>query len=259
MAVLLDCDGVVWLADEPVPGAAGAVARLQSAGERVVFLTNNSAPRRSEYVAKLGRMGITAAETDVITSAMAAAALVEEGERVLLLGGPGLREELVARKAQLLEPGEGDPASVSAVVVGMDLSFSFARLAAATTALRAGARLVATNDDATFPTGYGLLPGAGSIVAAVSTAGGVAPVVAGKPHEPVARLVAELVGEVSVMVGDRPSTDGAFAERLGVPFALVLTGVTPPGHGSLDVEPAVEAADLAAAVEWYLGGRTAGR
>ena len=253
MTWLLDCDGVIWLADQPIDKAAEAVARLRAAGERVVFLTNNSWPRRADHVAKLEAMGIPAGLDDVVSSSMAAARLVEPRERVLLLGGPGLAEELRLRGAEVVEPGEGELGAVSKVVVGMDLAFDFSRLAAATTALRAGGvTLVATNEDATFPTAHGLLPGAGSVVAAVATAGGATPVVAGKPHAPVAALVRELVGTVTVMVGDRPSTDGRFARALGVPFGLVLTGVTPKDHGRLDPPADVEAADLSSLVETVL-------
>lgn len=244
MTWLLDCDGVIWLAEEPVPGAVEAVRALREHGEHVVFLTNNSWPRAADHLAKLARMGIAAERDDVLTSSMAAARLVEASDRVLVLGGPGLKEELTARGAVVIEPGEGDPLSVQHVAVGIDLSFSWSRLAAATTALRHGARLLATNEDATFPTAHGVLPGAGSVVAAVSTAGGVAPVVAGKPYEPTAALVRERYSDVVMMVGDRPSTDGRFARLLGVPFGLVLTGVTPPGHGPVDPHPDLEAADL---------------
>ncbi|MGH9299341.1 MAG: HAD-IIA family hydrolase, partial [Acidimicrobiales bacterium] len=227
---LLDCDGVIWLADDPIAGAHEAVRRLREAGERVIFLTNNSHPRRRDHLEKLARLKIPSSPSDIVSSAMAAARLVKAGERALVLGGPGLHEELEARGADVLEPGEGDPTRADVVVVGMDLGFNFQRLAAATTALRAGARLVATNEDATFPTSHGLLPGSGSVVAAVATAGGVEPIVAGKPYQPVADLLGEIAPDVSIMVGDRPSTDGAFARRLGVSFGLVLTGVTPPGH-----------------------------
>lgn len=251
---VLDCDGVIWLADEPVPGAADAVRRLRDAGERVAFLTNNSWPRLAEHVEKLSAMSIRAMPDDIVSSSMAAASLVSAGERVLLVGGPGVREELERRGADVFEPGGGDPESAATVVAGMDLGFSFQRLAATTVALRNGARLVATNEDATFPTAHGLLPGAGSVVAAVATAGGAQPTFAGKPHEPVARLVRERFGEVSMMVGDRPSTDGRFARVLGVRFGLVLTGVTPPGHGPVDPAPDVEATDLRALVDQVLGG-----
>jgi glycerol 3-phosphatase-2 len=254
MTWVLDCDGVVWLADQPIPRSADAVRRIRQSGESVAFLTNNSWPKVSEHVAKLRQMGIEAAPEDVVSSSMAAARLVKKGERVLVVGGPGLHEELEACGAKLVEPGEGDPMTVSAVVVGMDVGFDFARLAATTTALRAGkARLVATNEDATFPTAHGLLPGAGSVVAAVATAGGATPVFAGKPHEAVAELVRERFGEISMMVGDRPSTDGRFARLLGVRFGLVLTGVTRRDHGPLDPPADLERDDLYALTEAVIG------
>jgi len=51
------------------------------------------------------------------------------------------------------------------------------------------------------------------------------------------------------MIGDRPSTDGALAEALGWPFALVLSGVTaaivPPGGEAIpDPPPAYVGDDL---------------
>ncbi|MHB8457779.1 MAG: HAD-IIA family hydrolase, partial [Acidimicrobiales bacterium] len=179
-----------------------------------------------------------------------AASLISAGERVLAVGGPGLCEEIEQRGAEVFQAGTVDPRTISCVVVGMDIGFTYATLSAATTALRAGtARLVATNEDATFPTAAGLRPGAGSVVAAVATAGGRQPVVAGKPYDAAAELIRSRVEHISAMVGDRPSTDGRFARRLGVPFGLVLTGVTPPGHGILDPEPDHEATDLLALVE----------
>jgi ribonucleotide monophosphatase NagD (HAD superfamily) len=56
-----------------------------------------------------------------------------------------------------------------------------------------------------------------------------------------------------LVVGDRPSTDGLLARRLGLPFALVRTGVTPPGVAPTDVEPDVDVADIAAVVAHFLG------
>ncbi|HVF75467.1 MAG TPA: HAD-IIA family hydrolase [Acidimicrobiales bacterium] len=221
MTWALDLDGVVWLADTPIPGAAEAVDRLRRRGERVVFLTNNSSPTVDHYVDKLGRMGIPTAATDVVTSAQAAARLLEPGTTALLCAGPGVEEALAERGVRVVRHGNAD-----AVVVGWHRDFDFDRLAAATAAIHGGARLIGTNEDATYPTPEGELPGGGALLAAVATAGGVVPVVAGKPHEPMAALVAERVGAVDVMVGDRPSTDGLFARRLGARFALVLSGVT---------------------------------
>jgi 4-nitrophenyl phosphatase len=258
--VLCDLDGVVWLAHQPLPGAPEAVAALRAAGLRVLFVTNNAFSTVAEQEAALAAIGIPAVG-DVINSAQAAAGLVEPGDRVLVGGERGLFEALAARRAETFDPldwnAAGRPA-VAAVVMGLHRTFDYARLDALSAAVRAGARFVATNDDATFPTPHGLVPGGGSLVAAVTTAAGVAPTVAGKPHLPMAAAVAARVGdgfvpERSLMVGDKLSTDGAFAVTLGCPFALVRTGVTPPGAGVDGVPVAFDAPDLIALVSSLLG------
>ncbi len=126
-----------------------------------------------------------------------------------------------------------------AVVVGITRRFTYDGVAAAAAAVRGGARFIGTNEDPTFPTPDGLVPGAGAILAAVATAAEAAPEVAGKPHRPTAEAIAARVsdGQLRVMVGDRPSTDGALAAQLGIPFALVLSGVTREGHVPPDARP----------------------
>jgi HAD superfamily hydrolase (TIGR01450 family) len=236
---VLDLDGVVWLAERPIDGAADAVGRLRAAGQRVIFATNNSWARLADQEAKLERMGIAAAG-DVVTSAMAAATLVEPGERALVCGGPGVVEALTNRGAEPVRDGAAD-----AVVVGFHRDFDYERLGVAMTAVRHGARLIATNDDATYPTPDGPIPGGGSLAAAVAYASGVTATVAGKPHRPMAELIRALAGGEGTVVGDRPETDGAFAVALGYRFALVLTGVTGESDLPVEPEPAVVAASLA--------------
>jgi HAD superfamily hydrolase (TIGR01450 family) len=242
MAWILDLDGVIWLGEQPIPRAAEAVARLQQAGERVGFVTNNSNVARADVEAKLGRFGIDAGD-GVITSAMAAAQLVETGETVLLCGGPGVRSELEAKGVAVVEQGDAD-----AVIVGLHGDFDYRRITAAMVAVRGGARLIGTNDDATYPTPAGPVPGAGALLAAVATASGVTPVVAGKPYAPMVRLVQQHFGADGVLVGDRPDTDGRFAYALGYRFALVLSGVTGAAQLPVDPVPHVVADDLAALV-----------
>lgn len=229
MAWVLDLDGVIWLAHQPIDGAARAVEQLRTAGERVLFVTNFSALTVADAEAKLAAVGITATG-DVVTSSMAAATQIEPGERVLVAGGPGVVEAVERRGAVVVGPDDG-PETIDAVVVGFHREFDFARVTRAARALHAGARLVATNDDPTYPTPDGLEPGNGALVAAIATAGKVTARVAGKPHAPVAALVDELLGPAAAgqrhtMVGDLPATDGALATRLGYRFALVLSGVT---------------------------------
>jgi glycerol 3-phosphatase-2 len=247
MPFALDLDGVIWLDDVAIPGSAAAVARLRAAGEEIVFVTNLSSRPVAEAEAKLARHGIPA-DGAVVTSAMAAATLVAPGERVLLCGGPGVEEELERRGVHVVRDGDAD-----AVVVGLHTDFDYDALRRAATAVRRGARLIGTNDDPTFPTPGGPIPGGGAILAAVAVASGVVPVVAGKPNGPMADLVRARLGEVGVVVGDRADTDGGLARRLGYRFALVLSGSTHPGDvEALDPPPDLVASDLASVVERLL-------
>ncbi len=171
---------------------------------------------------------------------MAAATLVAPGERVLVCAGPGVTEAVEGRGAEPVRDGAAD-----AVIVGFHRDFDYDRLLAASSAVRGGGRLIATNDDPTYPTPDGPIPGGGSLVAAVAYASGVAAMVAGKPHQPMVDLVRSMVGQDGTVVGDRPDTDGLFARALGFRFALVLTGVTSAADLPVEPAPDVVAASLA--------------
>jgi glycerol-1-phosphatase len=255
--VACDLDGVVWRGDAPIPAAAAGIAALRDAHLRVAFVSNNSNSPVGEVVAKLERMGIPAAADDVVTSALAAAWLLQQsltgGARVLVCGGPGVREALTDAGLDVV-----DDAPAEAVVVGFHRDFDYDGLERASRAIREGARFVATNLDATYPMPGGLIPGAGSIVAAVATAAGVEPEVAGKPEAPTVGIIRERYGTTGVVVGDRPSTDGALASALGWPFALVLSGVTaavaPPGGEAIPAPaPPFVDADLGALAPALIG------
>lgn len=241
MRWVLDLDGVVWLSGQPIPGSAEAVARLKTEGHEIVFLTNNSGPTRAEYAERLGKAGVGAEAEELVTSAQAAASLVPAGSTVLILGGAGLHEALQERGVVPVEAGDHP----DAVVVGRTVQLDYDELAAASTAIRAGARFIATNTDATFPTPTGLVPGAGALIAFLATASAQQPEVAGKPNPATASLVRARFGQPDVMVGDQPATDGRFAELVGASFALVLSGVTSRGDLPVTPTPKVVGDDLA--------------
>ena len=207
----------------------------------------------SGHVDALAKIGIECAPQDLATSAQAAASLLPRHSRVAVIGDQGIREALAARAVQEVDATD----SPDAVVVGRTLQLDYGALAGAATAVRKGARFIATNADATFPTGGsdGLLPGAGALVAFVATAAGRSAEVAGKPHEGMAALVKERFGRLNVMVGDRPDTDGLFAKLVGARFGLVLSGVTRAGDLPVDPAPDLLAADLATLVSDYLRRR----
>lgn len=246
MAWVLDLDGVIWLGKSPIPGSAEAVAKLRDAGHDVLFVTNNSFATVAQQEAKLAAFGIEAAG-DVVTSAVVGAQFVDAGQRVIVVGGQGIVEAATARGGVVVDDLPAD-----VVLVGLDRALSYDRLDRAARAVRAGARFIATNTDATYPTMQGLLPGGGAIVAAVSVAAGIEPIVAGKPCEPAAAYVRHRLGPDGIMVGDRPGTDGLFAGVLGYRFGLVLSGVTTGADLPVDPTPDVVASDLAALIDSVL-------
>jgi 4-nitrophenyl phosphatase len=235
-ACVVDLDGVVWLSGTALPGAVEGVAELRRRGIPVLFATNNATPTISELRARLAAIGIEADDAELATSAQSAAALLDTHQRVFAVGEAGLIEALEVAGATLVD------AAPDAVVVGLTRSFDYGTCDRAAAHIRDGARFVATNIDPTLPTPEGLRPGAGAIVAAIATAAGHEPEVAGKPSPAMARYVTSRTA-VGAVVGDRDSTDGGFARALGVPFALVASDVLEPG-----ARPDVRAATLVDAV-----------
>jgi len=271
--VIFDLDGVVYRGHEPIPGSPELVAFLHEAGVAVRFATNNSMVARSGYVERLGDMGIPTATEEIVTST---SATIEHLRRhapdvhaVLAIGADGMRAELAEAGFDVTMAGDagghdhaGGPLDrgFDAVVVGLDPHVDYRRLAVAMSAVEGGARLVATNADARYPTPVGFLPGAGSIVAALATATGVAPEVIGKPSPAMFTAILEASGVAAgeaVVIGDNPDADVAGAHRAGIAAILVLTGVADASHAAtLDGErrPDAVAADPAE-VRVLLAGR----
>lgn len=262
---IFDMDGVLYRGSILMPYAKESVDRLRTAGWQVFFATNNSTATRDEYVARLARLGLGGDLEHVITSAYATAHYLERLEPrpqdVLVIGADGLRTEIRAlgigvRDARSL-PGADPPPQAAAdgvepgamrryltglalppvadtVVVGLDLHLTYAKLAEAQRCVLAGARLVCSNRDRAYPVEGRLLPGAGTIVAAIEVATGQQAVCVGKPEpflfEEAIRRAAQSAGSGSaapvLVIGDSTEYDIVAAHRVGATGVLILTGLT---------------------------------
>jgi len=275
LLLLVDLDGVVYRGTDPVPGVAAVLADRSSRGDDIVYVTNNSMHYRGDYVTRLAGMGAPVSADTVVSSSRATAAYLREHDsairRVLAIGASGLDRELreagydvvmagaaATRMSQEGIDGVAAAGNPDAVVVGLDPTLTYLRLAAAADCVRAGAHFIATNRDPVYPTERGLRPGAGSIVAAVEATTGVVPVSIGKPAPFLLEAAAHAVGrepQEAVMIGDMLSIDVAAARGVGARSVLMLTGVTT--RAQLDAAPAADrptevaddAAGLAAALE----------
>nr|MBA3728902.1 HAD-IIA family hydrolase [Actinomycetota bacterium] len=227
-AVLLDLDGVIYRGHAPIEGAAATLSRLRELGIPRLFLTNNSSRTPGEVARSLRTLGIEAEPKEVLTSGVATAALLRRqglaGATAFVIGEAGVREPLEEAGLRL---ARGEPRTADLVVVGLDRSVDYAKLRTAALLLQRGARLVATNSDISYPAPDGLWPGAGAILAAVTTATGAVPEVVGKPERPLFREAAEATGATSpLVVGDRLETDVAGAEGMGWDSLLVMSGAS---------------------------------
>ena len=251
---LLDLDGVVYLGGAAVAGATQALAEARRRGMRLAFVTNNASRSPSTIAAQLNRLGVPAAQAEIVTSAQAAARLLAgrlpAGAPVLVVGGIGLR---IALRERGLRPVSTALERPAAVVQGYAPDIGYPLLAEGGLAVRAGAWFVAANADLTLPTPRGLQPGNGSLVQVIATATSQQPVVAGKPEPPLhAEAVARTGAARPLVVGDRLDTDIEGAVRVGADSMLVLTGVTRPADAVLapaHQRPTYLAHDLAGLLE----------
>ncbi len=222
--LLLDLDGTVFRGSQPTEGALAALAVTTG---RQLFVTNNASRRAEDVAAHLGELGFAATGADVVTSAQSAARLLAgqlpTGSRVLVVGTDALAQEISTVGLTPVRRFADEPVGV---VQGHSVDTGWAVLAEATLAIRAGAVWVAANVDKTLPSERGLLPGNGSMVAALRTATDAVPQVAGKPAP---TLINDALSRgdfaAPLVVGDRLDTDIAGANAAGLPSLMVLTGV----------------------------------
>ncbi|HLZ27425.1 MAG TPA: HAD-IIA family hydrolase [Chloroflexota bacterium] len=230
--LLIDLDGVVYTGREPIPGAAAFLAKARRHGLNLLLVTNNSTASPESVAERLHGMHIGVLPREILTSAQAAAAYVRAhataGASVRIIGEAGLRQAVAEVGLTVADAGEVTPGWV---IAGLDRDFDYAKLTCATRAILAGARFVATNADALLPVEGGqVIPGAGSIVAAIQTATAVVPIVVGKPErglfEHGLHRLGDLRPEQVAMIGDRVDTDVVGGQRAGLHTILVLSGVT---------------------------------
>jgi len=228
-AFILDLDGCIYSGDSLIPGSERAVSSLRANGKKILFLTNNSTNTSQGFSEKLKGLGIHVPPQSILTSAVATAIYMRRLQRgkVFVVGESGLKNALAAEGFEVVD--EGGASKAKYVVSGLDRTLTYRKTAAACSAIRGGAKYIATNEDPVFPSEGGLLPGAGSIACMIATATGRRPLVIGKPSKRMVEMGLEMLGthrERTAMVGDTLDLDVKAAKRAGLFSILVLTGVS---------------------------------
>jgi 4-nitrophenyl phosphatase len=226
-SVILDMDGVLWRGDQQIGVLSDIFLKINNMKLSVVLATNNSTLSAEQYIRKLARYGVNLELWQVVNSSQATGHYLERkisaGGPIYIIGEDGLTKTL---NEFGFYHSESKP---MAVVVGLDRQITYEKLRVGTLHVRAGAPLIATNPDKTFPTPEGLVPGAGAIIASLEASTGVSAQITGKPS-PEMYLVAlgrlNKEADETLIVGDRLETDIAGAQAIGCRTALVLSGVT---------------------------------
>ncbi|KAF8153302.1 p-nitrophenyl phosphatase [Crassisporium funariophilum] len=248
---LFDCDGVLWRGDHMIEGATQVLDMLRRRNKKVVFVTNNATKSRKSYKGKFDQLGVEAHVDEIYGSAYAAAVYLStivklpKTKKVYVIGMGGLEEEL--RDEGIAFAGGTDPLDntlepfsltdftldpdIGAVVCGLDTQINYKKLSKAFQYLTRNpdCLFIATNEDSTYPSAAGLLPGAGSISAPLRYALGRNPVCTGKPSSTMLDCVKAKVHfdpKRTIMVGDRLNTDILFGKNGGLTTLLVMTGIT---------------------------------
>ncbi len=225
---LVDIDGVILRGKAPIIGSSEAIKELRINGAKIIFVTNNSTKSRIEHAKNLSNHGIPVIVDDIISTSYCAAKYAKENElkSAYVVGEEGLKEELERANIQVLSE---HAKKVDAVIVGMDRTLTYTKLATAHRLITSGATFIATNTDATYPIENGEAPGAGAMVAAIQTTVGKPPIILGKPNPFMLNLAlneTRISVDNCAVVGDRPETDIAMANKGGCIGILVLTGVS---------------------------------
>lgn len=218
--LVLDCDGVVYVGADPVPGTAEVVAAARERGLGLLFVTNDTTRSAADIAAHIGRVGIDVDESEVLHAGRAAALhLAHAGAgRVLVLGTPALVDEISAYGVEAVRTTEPEArgGDWDALVVGQDAGLAMRDLKRLVQAWRPGMELLAVNGDRNYPTSDGLHVGCGAIAAAVAFAVDADFVVAGKPS-PILFAEADMrLGPGrTAMLGDTLASDVAGANAAG--------------------------------------------
>jgi HAD superfamily hydrolase (TIGR01450 family) len=234
---VFDLDGCVWNGSELNPGARETLHGLVAGGRRIAFLTNNSRATAAGILSRLHDLGVDVAEHAFTPLEIIGTVIAERfgPSRVLVIGASEV-SDMVARAGHTLVDVK-DYAGAAVLAVGNDFDLTYERLTvAARVAARTG-RFVTPNVDPRLPVeGGDFLPGCGALVAAVTAASGVAPLVVGKPEPPLFRMALARLGVApreAAMVGDSLPSDIRGAR--GVGMRTVLFAPDGPSSSEADV------------------------
>ncbi|CAH0385460.1 unnamed protein product [Bemisia tabaci] len=248
--VVTDCDGVLWMGMDEIPGAVKVMTKFKEMGKKIFYVTNNSTKTRVGFLDKFKKLGFNTNASEVICTSYLAAQYISDhadtNKKVYVIGSEGLAAELQTAGLKCFGIGP-DPLGmdigeftskfsieqdVGAVVVGFDEHFSYPKMMKAASYLyNKSTVFVGTNTDEQFPLKKAgvVMPGTGALVRAVETCANRKAFVVGKPEAYLREVLMKeenITPSRTLMIGDRCNTDILLGKRCGFQTLMVLSGVT---------------------------------
>jgi len=219
-AILFDLDGVLYVGDHAISGAASTVEQLTHFGHKVAGVTNTTTQPRRVIAEKLTGLGIPIPESSIYTPAALACTAIGNRSAALYIR-EALQEDFSTVRIDTEKPdfivmgdigGEGYPPEL--------LKEIFDRI-------MGGARLLALHKNRFWQKPDGLHLDLGVFVAAIEYATDCEATVLGKPSSPFFHGICEsleVAPEHALMVGDDVESDIGGAQQAGLKTVLVETG-----------------------------------
>ncbi|XP_069704359.1 glycerol-3-phosphate phosphatase-like [Periplaneta americana] len=247
--ILTDCDGVLWLHMKALPGSPEVLNQFREMGKRVFYITNNNVITREDFLVKCDKLGFKSTKDEVLTTSYLTACYLQDigfKKKVYIVGTSGISRELNLVGIRNIgvgpDPLVNDVATlvmkdfkldpeVGAVIVGFDEHFSYPKILKAASYLNhPDCLFIATNTDERGPSRINdcVIPGTGSMVAAIETCAGRKPFLIGKPSSYTIDAIRKRYNidpKKTLMIGDRCNTDILMGTRCGFKTLLVLSGV----------------------------------
>ncbi|XP_076294624.1 uncharacterized protein LOC143215902 [Lasioglossum baleicum] len=247
--VLSDCDGVLWIINERIPGAVETLKRLQDLGKRIFLVSNNSLLSFDRYKQKVRPGGLELKQEQlIITSKVIAWYLnkIDFRDEVFVIGSKAFRQVLADHGIKMTPesrpvPNEDDVQetveavfdieSTKAVVADFSLNAGWAKFAYAVTCLgnKDVLYLTGTMDEWLICGQDKRVIGSGPIIDMMSRQSGRTPIECAKPSSVLKDCVRELCQikdpKRCLFIGDSTSTDMPFATECGFQKLFVESGL----------------------------------
>ncbi len=225
--LVIDMDGVLWHGETPLPGFADFFDVLRRLKISFILATNNNTLAPAGFAQKVARLGVTISPYQVLTASVATVRYVKThfatGSRLYVIAEAPFKALLTEAGFVLADH------DVKAVIAAMDRALTYEMLKRATLLIRAGAEFIGPNPDRVYPTEEGLLPGSGTVLAALIASTDRQPIIIGKPERWIFQMALErmeLEAREVASLGDRLDTDIAGGQSAGLQTILVLSGIT---------------------------------